>query len=190
MNEKDLVGLLKKNDRGAMQVIFKTFHSSLCRLAYAIAKDTDQAKDIVQEVFIKLWKNRQQLEITESLEAYLKKAAVNTALNYLDSKNRWKKQDLDKSDLTSFASNPTAQAISFEELSNRANKAIDQLPIRTRSVFTLIRNEEMSYKEVSDSLGISPKAVEKEMMRALRLLREDLKDFLHPFVILLIMQVS
>jgi DNA-directed RNA polymerase specialized sigma24 family protein len=48
----------------------------------------------------------------------------------------------------------------------------------------------MSYKEVSDSLGISPKAVEKEMMRALRLLREDLKDFLHPFVILLIMQVS
>jgi RNA polymerase sigma-70 factor, ECF subfamily len=188
MNEKDLVGSLKRNDPSAMQTIFAAFHSPLCHLVYTIAKDTDQTKDIVQDVFIKLWQNRQQLEITGSLQAYLRRAAVNTALNYLERSNKWKKLDLGKADLTTFASNPTTQAISYQELSERADQAIHQLPIRTRAVFTLIRQEEMSYKEVAETLGISPKAVEKEMMRALKLLREALKDFLNPSVVILLMQ--
>jgi RNA polymerase sigma-70 factor (ECF subfamily) len=188
MNERDLIGLLKKDDPSAIEIIFKTFHSPLCILAYSVVKDTDQAKDIVQDVFIKLWRNRQQLEITASLGPYLRKAAVNTALNYLESSNRWKKQDLGESNLTAFASNPTAQAISYHDLSHRANSAMDRLPIRTRAVFTLVRNEEMSYKEVAETLGISAKAVEKEMMRALRLLREALKDFLNPSLVILLIQ--
>src|SRR5688500_14750705 len=81
MDEKTLVALLKKDDPSAIRTIFDRYHTSLCRLVYRISRDEDQSKDIVQDVFIKLWRNRQQLEITGSLEAYLKRAAVNTALN-------------------------------------------------------------------------------------------------------------
>jgi RNA polymerase sigma-70 factor (ECF subfamily) len=189
MNERDLIELFKKNDPSAIETIFKTFHSSLCRVAYTIVKDTDQAKDIVQDVFVKVWQNRNHLTITGSLGAYLRKAAVNTALNYLESSHRSKKQELGETHLTMFASNPTAEAISHVELTQQANKAIDELPVRTRIVFRLIRNEDMSYKEVAETLDISPKAVEKEMMRALRLLREALKEFLNPSLILLLTHV-
>jgi RNA polymerase sigma-70 factor (ECF subfamily) len=187
MNEKALIALLKKDDPSAIRTIFDSCHSSLCVLAYRIVNDTDQSKDIVQDVFIKLWKNRQSLELTGSLEAYLRRAAVNTALNYLESSGRWKKQELGKSDLSAFSSNPTEQDISYQELNQKANEAIHHLPVRTRTVFTLIRTEEMSYQEVADALGISMKAVEKEMMKALRLLREALKAYLNTSLIILLM---
>jgi RNA polymerase sigma-70 factor (ECF subfamily) len=147
-------------------------------------KDTDRSKDVVQEVFIKIWQNRKSMEITGSLHAYLRKAAVNTALNHLESANRRRVVDLAEADLTALASNTTIQEISFQELNEKAKQAILQLPVRTRTVFTLIRNEEMSYSEVADALDISSKAVEKEMMRALRLLREALKNYLNPSLLI------
>jgi RNA polymerase sigma-70 factor (ECF subfamily) len=189
MNERELIELLKKDDPLAMQTIFKTFHSSLCRLVYNISKDADQAKDIVQDVFIKVWQNRHELNITGSLEAYLRRAAVNTALNHIERNQRSKTRELYESNLTRLAANPTAEAMSYKELSQHANKAISELPVRTRVVYTLIRNDDMSYKEVAETLYISTKAVEKEMMRALRLLRVALKDFLNPSLILLLAQV-
>ena len=75
---------------------------------------------------------------------------------------------------------------SFNELSSRVDEAINKMPLRTKAVFTLIRFEEMTYQEVSESLDISLKAVEKEMMKALKLLREALKDYLLLLIIALL----
>ena len=183
MDGKALIALLKKDDPSAMKAIFDSNHTVLCRLVYAMVKDTEQAKDIVQDVFIKLWRNRYNLAIQVSLEGYLKRAAVNTALNYLESTGRWKKQQLTESDLSRFALNSTDRAFSSDELNQKTDDAIRHLPVRTRSVFTLIRSEEMSYKQVAETMGISMKAVEKEMMKALKLLREALKDYLNALLI-------
>ena len=71
MNEKELIALLKKDDRSAISTIFNARHSTLCMLVYRIVKDADQSKDIVQDVFIKLWRNRHSLEITGSFHAVL-----------------------------------------------------------------------------------------------------------------------
>jgi RNA polymerase sigma-70 factor, ECF subfamily len=76
------------------------------------------------------------------------------------------------------ASHSSDQGLDAAELSMKAEKAILALPERTRLVYTLIRSEEMSYKEVANTLSISTKAVEKEMMKALRILREALKEYL------------
>jgi RNA polymerase sigma-70 factor (ECF subfamily) len=77
--------------------------------------------------------------------------------------------------------------LSMNELSTHANNAINNLPPRTRTVFTLIRSEEMSYREVAETLGISIKAVEKEMIKALKLLRESLRSFLNSFALFLML---
>ncbi len=87
--EKELIALLKKDDQKALKTLFDQYHAALCGLANRIVKDKDQAKDIVQEVLIKLWKNRQQLAIASSLNAYLRRATVNTALNHLESISRF-----------------------------------------------------------------------------------------------------
>jgi RNA polymerase sigma-70 factor, ECF subfamily len=188
MTEKELLESLKKDDPSAIQYIFTRMHTSLCLLAYRMVKDHDQAKDIVQEVFIKLWRNRHELAITGSLAAYLRRAVVNTALNSIERKDRVNMQDLDHADLSAFAANLTEENISYQELTQKANDAIHNLPGRARVVFTLIRSEEMTYKEVAETLNISTKAVEKEMMKALRLLRDALKTFLGGSLIVLLMQ--
>jgi RNA polymerase sigma-70 factor (ECF subfamily) len=132
----------------------------------------------VQEVFIKLWQKRKELTIDFSLEAYLKRAVVNTSINHLDRKQRITSLDASQAKFVQASENTVDQQQSFNELSVRIDYAIGKLPQRTQLVFKLIRFEEMSYKEVSEGLEISLKAVEKEMMKALRLLREALKDYL------------
>jgi RNA polymerase sigma-70 factor, ECF subfamily len=187
MEEKQLLALLKSDDPSAMKVFFNRYHAPLCMLACRMVKDADEARDIVQEVFIRLWKNRKDLQINTSLEAYLKRATVNTSLNLLQSPARQRKQQLDAIDPSSALSPAGDHALSFDELTLRASAAIDNLPPRTRTVFTLIRSEEMTYRDVAETLGISLKAVEKEMLKALKLLREALKEYLNPSVILVLL---
>jgi RNA polymerase sigma-70 factor (ECF subfamily) len=178
--EKELIALLKTHDQKALKSIFEQYHSALCALAFSMIKDKDQSKDIVQDVFIKLWKNRLTLEISTSLQAYLKRATINTALNFMASR----KDNLRELNVNIRSTNAVDQEIAFRELQQGADNAIKNLPVRTRAVFTLIRSEEMSYKQVAITLAISEKAVEKEMMKALRLLREALKEYLPSIVII------
>ncbi len=179
--EKALISRLKQGEQSALKIIFNTYHTWLCQVSYAIVSDEDEAKDVVQEVFIKLWRNREKLEIHSSLPAYLKRAVVNTSLNQIEKHKVFKRAEIEKFDLKNSGNNEVEQKLFLEELSLLAENAIQDLPTRTKAVFTLIRSEEMSYKEVAGTLNISLKAVEKEMMKALRLLRKALKEYLPAF---------
>lgn len=185
-NDQNLIKSLQQNDRSAIDTIFLKYHSLLCRVSLRIVNDTEAAKDVVQEVFIKLWRNRKELSITVSLEAYLKRAVVNTSLNYIESKKKFTSIDQLNPHIHHTSEDHQQSA---DELSSRIDGAVNQLPIRTKAVFTLIRYEDLSYKEVSESLNISLKAVEKEMMKALRLLREMLKDYL-PLLIVSLLSIA
>ncbi len=176
-DEKELILLLKNDSKSAIKLLFEKYHSRLCSIAYRLIKDKDLAKDIVQEVFIKFWSNRAAIDITTSLAAYLRRSVINTALNYIQKEKRHPKGNFDHF-MFNPVGTPADQNYSVAELSRRINDAVDKLPVRTRAVFLLIRQEELSYKEVSESLNISLKAVEKEMMMALKKLREMLKEFL------------
>jgi RNA polymerase sigma-70 factor, ECF subfamily len=175
--EKDILALLKRDDQSGLKILFEEYHGYLCSLAFRMIADRDIAKDVVQEVFIKLWAHRQKLDITYSLSAYLKRSVINTALNHLEKDKRSSKVGLEQIENRPH-SNFSDQKISFDEVSAQIDQAINNLPVRTRSVFILIRKEEMTYNEVSTALGISSKAVEKEMMKALKLMREMLKNYL------------
>jgi len=175
--EKELLSSIKRGDTSAVRILFDQFHASLCLTAFRLVRDRDLAKDIVQEVFIKFWNNRDAIEITSSLSAYLRRSVVNTALNQIEKDQRFGKVEIEKIAHHPLAASTDQNQI-MDELSAQLENAIDKLPVRTRAVFLLIRKEEMSYKEVAESLNISLKAVEKEMMKALRLLREMLKNLL------------
>jgi RNA polymerase sigma-70 factor (ECF subfamily) len=183
LKEKELLASLKNDEKSAMKILFQSYHTILCSIAFRLVRDQDMAKDLVQDVFVKIWNHRHSIDINYSLEAYLKRSVVNTSLNYLEKIQR--NRHIEVGTLKDHPEATKAdQDHSFSELSKHVDKAIGNLPARTRAVFILIRQEEMSYKEVSESLQISIKAVEKEMMKALRLMRENLRDFL-PAVILL-----
>jgi len=167
---------LKSSGESAMDFLFKTHYEGLCRTAFRILADRAAAEDIVQEVFLEIWRNRAKLQLSGSFGAYLHRATVNRSLNYLrDRKMIVTDADESDGDLPAAAEGAVFE---FErlELQEAIERAIDALPTRCRQVFMLNRFEEMSAKEIASVLGISIKTVENQMTKALKMLRLLLRD--------------
>ena len=180
--EKELLASIRRGETAGLKALFEKYHASLCSTAFRLIRSHDTAKDIVQEVFIKFWNNRASIEITSSLQAYLRRSVINATLNQMEKEQRHSKVEIEQ--LQHHPSGTSSDDHhTTDELTREFENAVNSLPVRTRAVFLLIRREEMSYKEVAESLNISLKAVEKEMMKALKLLREMLKDLL-PLLVL------
>ena len=134
------------------------------------------AEDIVQDVFVKVWRNRAQLDQQQSIKSYLYRAAINTALNYLEKTKP--NTSLDDTFEHAGSANDTDNMLAYQETEQRIQAAIDTLPPKCKVVFMLSRFEDQSYAEIAQALDISVKAVEKHMGKALKILREQLKDYI------------
>lgn len=157
--------------------LFMKHHKELLGLSYNIVRDRDAAKDIVQEVFVKLWKNKDSLEFNEKIKHYLFKATAHTSLNHLRSQRKYYRLE-DFEQVKDLAVQSGSETVTFRELELRSRQAIDRLPPQCKAIFILSRHEGLKYQEIADSLGLSIKTVENQMGIALEKLREDLKPFL------------
>jgi RNA polymerase sigma-70 factor (ECF subfamily) len=174
--EQELLNLQKTDENRFIEVLFKKYYSPLCRTVNRIVNDTDAAEDLVQDVFMKVWNNRQTLEINLSIKSYLYRSAINSALNYLE-KNK-KKVHLEESNFLEPSVNDAEDQLHFNEVQQRVKEATDALPPACKTIFILSRQENMSYKEIADSLQISPKTVENQMGKALKHFREYLSVYI------------
>jgi len=176
-SDEELLSLLQADSEKAIDLIFR-LHCKGCHLsALRIVKDQHVAEDLVQEVFLELWKKRSKLQINTSLKAYLRRSAVNRSLNYIrDLKMKY--DDEDK--IPNVATNEVGalKGLETEELQGHIDRAINALPERCRIVFTLSRYEHMSYKEIGARLDISTKTVENQISKALKLLRVALGPYI------------
>lgn len=149
----------------------------LCNAANKILNDADTAEDVVQDVFVKFWSKRENMNIIHSVKSYLYRATINTSLNYLESNKKIIRLKDTEHSSESLTIN-TGEELSHKELKNKIDEAIDQLPPKCKVIFVLSRNEGMKYQQIADHLGISVKTVENQMGKALKMLRERLKPFL------------
>ena len=152
-----------------IEELFRTHYSALCRAVYRIIRDQDTAEDIVQDVFLKVWRN-QTLDADQPAKAYLFQAAINTALNFLEKSKRnvpWDDTFAEHS-----GENHTEETLDYQETSQRIHQALNRLPPKCKVVFSLSRFEDMSYAEIAQHLDISVKAVEKHMGKALKIMRQ------------------
>lgn len=153
-----------------IEQLFRTHYASLCRAVYPIVRDQDTAEDIVQDVFLKVWRNQTTLDTDQHVKAYLFRAAINTALNFLEKNKRntlWDDSFTDR-----FGVNETEETLNYQEVQQKIAQALDQLPPKCKVVFSLSRFEDMSYAEIARHLDISVKAVEKHMGKALKIMRQ------------------
>jgi RNA polymerase sigma-70 factor, ECF subfamily len=159
-----------------LKKLYFEHYTQLCQTVYRFVNNEDATKDIVQEVFIKYWKNLGKIHIHGSEYGYLKKACINGAINFLK-ETEHRKQREDKfahdSDMQS-GERPDRQYLG-NETNDRINIAIGALPEACRHVFLLSRHEEKSYKEISVMLNISVNTVEKHIGRALKVLRKAIE---------------
>ena len=167
---QQLLHRIKDGDRDAWKTLFKEHFSYLCAVSYGVCNDSNAAQDMAQEVFLTIWRNRQKLDITTSLESYLKRAVINRTINHIKSKYQsstsldWEDRDVPSDD--------SAQAmLEYKELDEAMQKAIAALPDRCREIFLLSRFSDLKNKEIATKLDISIKTVENQITKALKLLR-------------------
>jgi RNA polymerase sigma-70 factor (ECF subfamily) len=167
---------LRQGDETAFDALFRSWYAPLVRYASGFTDgDVDEAEDLVQQAFVKLWEQRGQLEVQHSLKAYLYRMVHNLALNRLRSARsgqRYAEHQLRQME------HAHVEPPSGDELPQRLQKALDLLPPQCRAIFELSRFEELKYREIAEQLGISIKTVETQMGRALKTLRRELADCL------------
>ncbi|MEM7572589.1 MAG: RNA polymerase sigma-70 factor [Bacteroidota bacterium] len=171
--DQQILEKLRQGDTMALDALFRKYYVRCCQGADRILRDPAAAEDVVQELFLSLWKRRATLPVMDNVRAYLLRATRNRSLNYLRDQARIPQGDGEMPDLPT-AANVASSDLELSELQARVDAAIDSLPERCRLVYVLCRLEEMSHKEVAASLEISTKTVENQMRRAYAFLREYL----------------
>lgn len=171
-------------NRSDFEVLFKEQYSSLCRFAFGYTNDYDSAQEIVQEVFINLWLKRGSIDRNKSVKSYLFTATKNRCLNYIRDNKKFRSEYLDV-ELELEIRVEDKDIFSENERKERINQAFDKLPEKCREVFELSRSDEMKYKDIAVKLNISIKTVEVHMSKALKILREELKDLMLLLLIIL-----
>ena len=172
MSDVQLIGLLKADDEVALTIIYKRYWASLFSAAYNILKDRQSCEDIIQELFIKLWDCRAEVQISVSLKAYLY-ASVRYGVYRQIKTGSVRSEIFD--DLIERLHTPTAYgSIEHKELLLQIDRVIDTLPDKCREVYKLSREECLSHKQIAMQLNISTKTVENHLTKALRELRGSL----------------
>jgi len=176
-DDKTLLEGLCRGDETAFDALFRAYYTPLCRYAASLTDgDLDEAEDIVQQAFVRLWEQRGTLDIAWSFRAYLYKTVHNRCLNRLrDAKTRERYKIYNAQQMEQQAAHTPEPE---PELVERLQRALATLPEQCRRIFELSRFEELKYREIADQLDISIKTVETQMGKALRLMRLQMADYL------------
>lgn len=162
-------------DRTAFEALFRHHYRPLCAFALGYVKDGDKAEDLVQDLFFRLWLDREKVTITTSTKAYLFAAVRNRCLNAVKAGARIRVLNEEVDDLT--VDDERTEDEHTERIA-RVQAAIEALPEERRKVFKLSRYEGLKYHEIAERLGISVKTVENQMGSALKTMRAELKDLM------------
>nr|WP_068888778.1 RNA polymerase sigma-70 factor [Pedobacter panaciterrae] len=170
-SDQDLLLIFQSGDRAAYKEIFDRYDKLLFLYAYRKLQNTDDAQDVVQEVFINLWNNREHLKINTSLSNYLYGAVRNRALNVFRDKSIDDKCIASLQLLIDTETATTDYLIRSKDITLLIEKEISLLPPKMREVFELRRNAYLSNREIAEYLHISEHTVATHIKKALKVLR-------------------
>jgi RNA polymerase sigma-70 factor (ECF subfamily) len=173
-NDVELIALLREGNLNAFTSIHRRYYGVLYNHAYKRLPDREEVKDILQELFTRIWNNRETINFNVNLQAYLYTAVRNRILNV------FKHQKIRSDYVTSFESflvnnEPTPdETLRIKELIAIIDAEVSALPPQMRLIFELSRNANLSHHEIAEKLNISPLTVKKQVNNSLRILRVKL----------------
>lgn len=177
LKEQQQLRKIRKGDITSFEALFHHYYSGLCGYSESLVGMKEVAEEVVQDVFFNIWKNREKLQIRQSLQSYLYRAAYNNSMMYLRKMRREHfMEDLSRPEPSVDAPDPS-QLIQLDEVSQLISQTLDSLPERCREIFRLNRQEGLKYREIALKLSISEKTVEANMGKALKALRNSMERY-------------
>ena len=162
--EKDLIRQIANGDEEAFEKLFNTYFRYLHNVAYNRLRSGEVAEDIVQDIFADLWKNRKTLKIHTSVQSWLFQAVKNRVYKYIRHRSvREKEMYIRRIHDDYYAQNPFPQSqkvIEGEELKHMVSAHLNDLPEKSRTIFSLSREEQYTHNQNAEKLNCSPKTVE------------------------------
>jgi RNA polymerase sigma-70 factor (ECF subfamily) len=178
-DHSDLLSSLKNGEVNSFEIIYDRFANRLYQYTFRRVRNREVTEEIVQEIFVSLWKKRETLEITLSLDAWLFGAAKFSILTYIRSE-RVRRRYL--AHFTQFArqyfDNSSEELMDLKDLHENIENTISQLPEKCRTVFRLSRMEHEPIPRIAERMNISQRTVENYLSQALKHLRTSLSQLL------------
>ncbi len=173
----DVVARIRAGDAAAFEALFHAYHAALCAFGYRYVDSREVAEEIVQEVFLFIWERRATWDVHGSVKNYLFTAVRNAAVSWLRHERVVRRRHAETVDLFTRPMAPADRELTSAELLVAVRRAVARLPERCRLIFTLHREQGLTYREIASVLDLSPKTVEVQMGRALKALRKSLAAF-------------
>ena len=189
-SDKDLVARVKQGNNEAFDILFMKYCQKLYHFAHGFLRSHEEAEGAVQEVFVQLWEQRDQLKPEYSFNSYIFTVTKNRVLNIIR-KRVYERKYLDSLSVKQVLHDFTTEdQLNFRELLEISQEAIDALPPKRKQVFRMSREQGMTYEEIARHLGVSRKTVENQMVEALKALRGHLQRYAQISFPLILFMVS
>lgn len=161
-------------DHRVFEELFRTHFIPLMTFSRRILGNEDDAREVVHQVFIKLWEKREEIDLSSSLKSYLFRSVHNRSLNVIRDRKKFSAEEVPE-EAVEWDAEAGMEALELEE---RIREAIERLPERCGEIFKLSRFEGLRYGEIAVKLELSVKTVENQISKALKILREQLGKYL------------
>jgi len=171
---------IQEGDEAAFEELFHTYYGKLCHFVEQEVNSSEVAEDLVQKVFLNLWRRRQDWQPKTTIRSYLFGAVQNESIKYRKHRQvrrQWKEEEKERKR----GSRELDPEASFQrrEIDEALKERVAELPERQRQVYVLSRRHGLTYEEIATVMDISPKTVDNHMVKALKFLREGLRRY-HP----------
>lgn len=175
-NEILLIKALKKGDAKAFDKLFSLYGNRIYHFSCGYLKSKEDAEGVVQEVFLRIWKNRKALKPELSFKAYLFKIAYHFILEYFEKAARRRAYQEQLIEESVIFTPDNEERLNYQLLLEKVEQLIEQLPPRQKDILIKRRKEGLAVKEIASQLGISPKTVENHLTEALKTIRKQLGE--------------
>jgi RNA polymerase sigma-70 factor (ECF subfamily) len=176
-DEQIILNELKQGDVHAFSFLFNKYYKDLVLFGGRFLSDKSACEDIVQSIFLKLWQDKESIEINTSIKSFLLKSVQNGCLDII--RHHKIRYNYEENVQLKFVLEETEceNYILYSDLKSHLDDALAQLPETYREAFELNRFDGLKYKEIAEKLHVSERTVEVRIGKALGLLRKHLKDF-------------
>jgi RNA polymerase sigma-70 factor (ECF subfamily) len=182
LEDEELLDLLKHNNCAAFKEIYVRYWKQLYLIAFEKLRRKEIAKELTQDIFVSLWERRQENNIL-NLKHYLFKAIKYKIINHIRTVVTHQKYEEYMAGILDEKEYTTEEAVFFNELSQSIESSVSLLPVKTKEIFRLSREENYPVKEIAKTLNVSEKVVEYHITQALKTLKLHLKDYLTIFIV-------